>query len=364
MLKYFIKKIDDIDYPVKEYSRFDWVRRKYLFELEKVKNYYRYRIRATNNKNILSKLIDLLRTDITKDEFDYYKYVDSNAEYIAKQLNIVNDLSSGKVLESEIYGDNSYEILLSVNNDIDFDYIANNWIELETLRVIKTDNVQLNFTVPFENIDMYIDTLTIFEIDIVTMLLQYRHWALERMSNDDSIDPNVFIATIVYPNVLNNMIDLTIFNRYMNIALDIEQYTELDNKNPFLIIDYNDKVNNILKEVVKDTKNRNIYLTQLLKTIPSIYNNNMIEALHINKDIFNIRSYWVLVVARLKIVLNLIKILDKHGMKRNKDLINRIPVDLKEIERRSSYVENKLPILFEIELQETINELNNLLGKR
>jgi len=363
MFKYFIKNMDMLEYPVKEYSKFDWIKRKYLFELEKIKTYYRQRERVIDNKLILPRLIDLLARDPFMDDIEYFKKVSYNADYIAKQLNIVNNLNFGEVLENEIYNSGSYEILLCVTNELNLFELEDNWIELEPLRIIKTDNYNLDMNPVFDKIDFYMPNLTIFEIDIPQLMMMYKYWSKERIRNDRSTDPNVFIPTYVYPNILNNLLDLTIYNRYINIFKN-ETMDNLDNPHPFLIIDYTDKLDSILSKALHDTMNHNIPLAQLLNVIPVMNNTSMFYGLQLHKDIFNTQSYWVLVVARANYILDLLKIMGHNGIKRNLDIVNRLPVEIKEIERRTMYKDTKLPEYFQITLNGVISDISNIAGRR
>ena len=69
------------------------------------------------------------------------------------------------------------------------------------------------------NIDIAnMPTLSVYELDLITMLLQYRSWSKVRLSQGLSTDSNIFIAMIVLPNTLDSILDYSLYNRFMAIA--------------------------------------------------------------------------------------------------------------------------------------------------
>lgn len=365
MFNYYLNKRNtELSYPIKKYSKWDWIKRRYLFDFYKTKDYYRNRIRAVDNKSMISRLVDVLKESLGLPVYSYLKSVDANARLTSKQFNITSNINYGELHKSEVYGDNSYEAFLYTDTEIDIDYIEHNWRDIASLKIIYNSNTDLDFLVPFnQNKNFKKATLTVFEIDVVKMLLQYYYWAKEQTLLGNSVNTNVFIATVIYPNVLDSYMDMAIFNRFLAIANDIA-IDEFITKQPYTTIDYSAGVDRILSGVVKDVKNQSIPLAQLLDSVPMLVKNNANELLYIDNKYYTVQSKWVLYISRLKYVLLLITLMGKKGRSRNRDLLTTLPAYIKQIERSSVVVLNSDDNAIILEKANTVEQIKKIVGRR
>lgn len=365
MLSLFLRnpKSFDIQYATPEYSRFDLIKRRYLEELSKIKDYYRNRDRAVNNRHILARLVNTLAPSIDLDDVEYFKNVSINAPYIAKQFNIVSNIHNGTILESTFYANNSKELFLYVNNIRDPFSFKNNWLDAESVRIIYTENTDLDFHIPFGNKDFREPTLTVFEIDIVAMLMQYKYWCISRLKNGMSTNPNVFVATIVIPNTLNNMLDLTIFNRYLTLY-KYGVCKAFAIKHPFNVLDFSSNVDRILLDIIKHTSDKSMPVEQILNIIPTIVNDNMLEALKINSSFFTRQSYWVLWVSRINYISTLLDLLGKKGIARNRLYANILPVEIRLLQNRNTDLYAKLPEGILDNFNTDLDKIKKIVGTR
>ena len=365
MLNFFLRKFNALEesYSIKQYSKFDYIKRRYLNELYKIRDYYYNKDNAVDNRHPLSKIITNVAPDINADVVDYLKIVEINAPFLAKQFGIVSNKSAGSIFKNVFYQYNSSEILLLVNNDIDVFSIENNWRDLKPLRCIYTPNTDLDLHMPNGTKSFDTESLSVFEIDLTMMVLQYKYWALERTRNDKSTNSNVFISTIVLPNTIGSILDLTLFNRYIAISTGVT-IPNFDINYPFNVLDLSRGVDSIYKKIAKDTVDSSIYLEQLLESVPTIYNNNMHEALLINKPFYNKQSEWVLWVSRIKYINNLITILGEKGQRKNKTEINSLPANIKALERRQTKIDDKLEPELLMNFYQDINEIKKVVGSR
>jgi len=364
LFKLFTNNNDTTQFPIKHYSRFDLIKRRYLEELDTIKTYYRNKDRAVDNRHILNRIITLLAPNVYLDNYEYYKIVTASSELLSKQFDIVSNLHSGKIHDNLFFGNNSKEILLYTDSGLDPYDIEDNWIDIPAVRVIYTEDTDLSMNIPFNNNDYIVPVLHVMTIDINLMLLQYKYWAIQRIDNDMGINPNVFISQIVLPNMLDNMLDLAIYNRFNSLLQGFKIESNKFN-HPFHVLDYSKGIDNILKKVIKDVKNTNIDIIQLYKTIPTIVNDNMYQALQIRKDYFTKQSEWVLFVSRIPTIYYTLLVLGEKGIKRNKDKLTRLPAKIKQIER-SKTLESKLQheVVIDTELQMQLDYIESIVGKR
>ncbi len=363
MINLFLKKNNIITVPIKKYSKFDYIKDRYTEELKKIKEYYRNKDNAVSNAHILSRIINMLSPNIELDIVEYFKIVDTNAIYIARQFNLVSNINNGEIFNNIFYNGKSYEIINYVETEIDIFDIEDNWIEYSPIKVTYTEETDLDFHILNGNKTKDGVSLTILELDITLLLLMYKQWALSRIREDKSTNMNVFVATIVLPNALDNMLDLTILNRLIYIYKygDCKQFRI---KHPFSVLDFSKGIDNILEDVIKDINNSNITIEQLLNTIPTIVNNNMLETLIINRPYYTKQSEWVIWLSRIEYIAFILEVLGNQGIKRNRDLLNRLPSLIRQLENRSTNIYSKLKDELLLDFEYNIEKIKNTLGSR
>jgi len=333
MFELFFLDAPTQNFPLKHYNKFDLIKRKYLEQLTIVKEYYYNIERPVNNKHLISRLINTLLPSIDdRDIIDYLRAVDSVGRLVSKQFGIVSNINNGEIQENIFFGKNSFEILLYTESEIDIETISTNWKTLAPIKVIYNEDTALNMELPDNTSVSYTPTLNIMEIDVTLLMMMYREWYLVRMSMDQSTDINIFVSQIVLTNMIDNMLDLAIFNRYTHIAagMPIAAFT---NPHPFYMLDYTERVDDVLDHVVDDNTDAPMKLEQEILSIPSIVNGTMLGALYISHRYFTLQSKWVLFLARIPYMKFLVAITGSRGVKRNLDILNRVPIMLKKLER-------------------------------
>lgn len=348
-------------FPVKKYSGFNFIKEHYLQELSKVKHYYRNRERATSNTNLISKLVSLLIQNIDLDDYTYAALVKAESRFIAKQLKITNNVSHGDYHENIFYKENSIEILLEVTSDSLLYNLKNTWEEIVPVRCIYTENTDLDFYQMDGSKSLNKLMLSVYEIDTVMLMLQYKYWAKFRMESGQSINPNAFVINYVLPNIISNMLDLTLFNRYLALANN-KIIPKFKIGHPFVVSDYSDKIDNIFKVVVSDTDDENIYLEQLIMTIPSIVNSNMLYALALHHVYYTRQSEWVLWSSRFFYIYELLIALGERGISKNREELYELPAKIRQLENRSTEI--KLPGILMQDLDNKVMEIKRKLGRR
>lgn len=362
MFSFFTRGRYTYEYSITKFSKFLYLERRYSEQLSKVKEYYIYRERAVNNNHILNRIITNLSASLNLPDYEYLKIVGTNARFLSKQFHITSNISRGDVIESIFYGKNSKEVLLYTENEIYLEDMSKNWREYQPVRCIYHTDTDLDFYIPEGKKDYITDHISVYEIDIIMLLMQYRYWAKERIAYGNSDNPNVFIPTIVLPNMIKQILNISLFNRYISIAKG-EDIPDFRIKHPFQVLDYSKGFDSIYKDSVKYTKNKNIPLEQLLLQVPLI-NSNAIDVLNIKHKYYTSQSLWVLWVTRIELIANIITIMGEKGKKRNTDLFNVLPTKIKELENRKTIISSNLgaDVLYNIEYH--INIIKNEIGKR
>lgn len=360
MFDIFLETSDNMKYPVKYYSKMDYIKRRYLYELERIITYYTNRDRATNNNHPISRLVTLIAEDPNKDPMDYFAKIDGSKEFIARQFKFVSNISYGELLDNIFYKRNSKELINSVNHTIDPYDFRLNWKKYTPLRVVYSEDTDIdfyNFTGEKEKPNVQI---TAYELDINIMMLQYKYWSLERVANSQSTNQNVFVYQIVLPRMMISMLDLTIWNRFIAIYKGIELTNDIY-RHPFHVLDLSAGLDSILKTICKDLKEDGIPYRQLMNNIPTIVEPDMSHTLVLNRQYYTRQSEWSIWASRIDYLLFLLEFGGERGLSRNRIVTSKLLRYIRMLENGSTPIESKLGEYLNREFWMKIEKIKTIL---
>jgi hypothetical protein len=312
-----------------------------------------------NNSNIISRIIDIADIDVNTDIYEYVKRLDNRVDYINTHFKISSNKYKGSLLENELV-DDSNEIFMYVTNDIDIFNMQDVWDDLSPLTVLKHSNTDLSFN---KLEDVYSsDELFIYGIDTKMLLLQYKYWAIDRLSKNMSIDSSYYVYQYVYPGALESYFNISIMNRYFNIYSDIPNYnTESDY--PFLVKDLYNTVDKILEYSVKRNTDVSKDYVHMLKEIPNLFKDeSMHESMLLPNQYFNNNNIWIFMLSKLEYMYLLLSMSSKRGLKRNKGYILDLKLMIKDV-KRNRYIQYEYSKIYELEIDLTLSNINNLIGE-
>lgn len=363
MLNFFLTKNHPIEEAIKKYSKFDFIKRRFQFELKKILDYYHNRERTVDGTNIFYRIIHNLSTDIYTDSGSFFKYVDRNSEYLAKTFKLVSNSNKGSVYENIFYKSNSYAVINYVESYYDLSYIEKEWENISPLRITYSNVTDLDFYLFDKSKYSYNNTIMVCEIDVTMMLMCYFFWCKRRLREDNSTNPGAYIQRYLYPNAMKTHIDIILFNRFLYQYYNYEMPKYVID-HPFRLIDFSYYVDDIMKMIIRDLFKGSYRVEQMLKMVPAINNDNMLETLYINRPIYNRQSEWAIWIARLRYITFIIDILGERGVNKNRDLLYRLPSRIKELENRSTHFEMMLPNEMLTFYKYEIEKLKQKVGRR
>lgn len=362
MLNVFLDNRFYFRYPKKEYTRFDYIQRMYKREYNRVHNYYRERGSRVPTQNLLSRLVFMVAPDIDNNIVEYFRLTDSRAKYIAKLFGISSTVNVGKIMENIFYLE-SQELLLYTEHDYDLFNMQSNWWSYSPIRVIYTDDTDLDFRMLNGTIDKQSDIVSVYEVDVILMCLMYKYWAIERRLKDKSIHPSYFIYNIILPNMMKQHFDLCIFNRFMNLYYDRAMLDDRY-KHPFMVSDYTSGVDNVLKNIIKDTANQTMAIEAIINRIPTVFSVNMLEVLYIDAPYYNRQNEWVLWMARLQYIIFFLDLLGEKGKNRNRQYYNDLAIQIRYIENGATNIYNRVKGANAEKIREYIQKIKQVCGRR
>lgn len=364
MIRIFTRN-DTTNYPVHELPETIYLKRRVKSELVRVQDYYHNRESTVNNQHILARLIDLTYPSLNEDSFVVFKQIRAVKDYTSRQLGISSSITFGKLHNNILYKQNSKELFISTDNEIDPFTFKDNWRQYVPCRIIYNDDN----TMDFYNFDgrksKSIEGLTIVEIDITILIMMYNYWALERRKNERSIDSTIFVKNIVLPKLMGSQLDIAIWNRYSNIFLDRTgndanyYYTH-----PIVILKFVDKLDDILYKVKTRMEKVNMRVPGIILHVPSIYNTTMLNALRVNMEYFTKQSEWTLWLSRLFYISDILDMIPNVAKSANTKYLYSLPYEVRAIENGSTPLLNMIDGDIKIKIEYILQKIKDTIGKR
>lgn len=352
MLELFYSKTP-IKFTSKTYPRFTEIQKNVLEDLNELVMYYNDSNYYLKNNHLLVRLVMLIVPNPELELFKFIKTVESNINRIVKILDMSNPLHTGRVHNGIFYGDNSNEILISVENRIPIEHIIDDWKRIESVKVIYHEDYTLDLDLPNGSNRFNMDALSIFEINILALALQYKMWYMEIVNDLDAISNNAsFISRYVIPNILYSHLDIVIFNRlvaiYNNIDLPNRDFKHpVDIRNPEHLID------RMLAYQLKYLEDKSIDYGQFLYNIPSFNSDTLLDQLSNTNYPDTKQIRWCKLLSTFNIIQNVILIAGPKSYSNNKELITRLKQQINIVKRDKTYL-NILDT-------DTLNDFNNFI---
>jgi len=310
------------------------VKRTYQASIDNIINYYQTRTFFTSSNHLLVRLLDVAGVphDYSLDRFVEASF--ARSPYIAKYFNFTSEINYGKHFDGVFYGEGSTEFILYVEDYFDPYKAIENWKQIRAVNVLSHSISDTNFILPNgrkNSTDVGMATLA---INIPLLLLQYRCFIREQIlkieTDEGHLDSRHFLMRYVLPNMLYSHVDQVIVNRAINLYYGAPMGAGLS-KYPFPIIDYTDKLDRNLKDIIKRVSKRRIFYTTMLKVIPSIFSEDSQYSLLMPNIAKTRQVWWCLLLTRLRIIKFLIHCGGKEAITSNRSYINKLQIHLKRL---------------------------------
>jgi hypothetical protein len=244
--------------------------------------------------------------------------------YLSKDLDISTSINRGKILEESII-ENSNTLIYSTNYDYDQFDLENTWMDYTSLKVVYHDGFGLGLNHP-TNIGELV-TLSVFEIDLKLLMIQYKYWSLDRLKNDLSTDPSIFVYTFILTNLIPYYLDISIMNRFFNY----ETKPVIKTTNTFSIRENTFKVNKELKSLNKRLMKKRMYYEEFLKSIPLVKYDTLYDMLRTPYNTINTNNRWCYFISKSEVLIDIIEFLGNKGIKGNAKHINQLFMFMKRL---------------------------------
>ena len=361
MIDIFVTKGSNHRFPTKKYGNIDYIQRMYNREIDRVVEYYSNRNSRVRTEHVLSKLIFIVSPDYNLPITEYFRLVDSRAKYVSKQFDISSTINKGELVD--VFYNGAPELLLYTEYSHNIFSFKDNWKNYNPVRIINTEDTNLDYRVFNKELNYYGTDFPVFEIDVITMCLMYKYWALERNLLEKSTHPSYFVYNIIFPNMIRQHMNMINFNRMIGTFYN-ELATSEGIKHPFMLSGYTKHIDAINNMYLRDVHNKPLKIRELISKIPTIDGSNMFFNLFINCPYYNRQNEWVLWISRFRYIIFFLELLGERGRNNNKDVMNELYINIRYIENGSTNIFNQIPNIFQDRVRTHIEKIKEICGRR
>ena len=340
---------------------FDLIQRIYQRDIEKIVEYFHSRVYAVKSNHLLCRLLGVGGVPASYSLDRFLEVAIARAPYVAKHFNFTSSINYGEVRQGNstvFYGPSCSEIILYNEDYFDASQVASNWKSAQAVKVLEHPISDLGLIIPngYKNSSDY--GLAVISVNIPMLLVQYRGFVLEQMRkvNDGSeslLGETHFVHMYVIPNMLYSHAELVVVNRVMNLFYGAPQGSATK-RYPFPIVDYSDKMDKELSQVLKHITDTRMLYASFLKNIPSIFAEDAQMALEMPDIARTRQAWWAMLITRLRIMKFMLDAGSSTGM--NAALVNKLKIDFKRI-RDEHVLSTVLPHDLLEGIEETIDEI-------
>ena len=319
MLQYLWNNVDK-SYKRKIYPKIDYVKHNVNSYLSYIKNYYANSDRYVKRPNKLVTLIESLSIDLSKNTTDVFLDLDTNSKYNSNTIGFITNINKNtESFENTIIDNTKEYIIIDIDN---FNYLDKNDCK-NSLECIYNNSDEVLIAHP-KVIDME-DKTFIYTLNPTKLGMGYYYWANEQLKIDKDIDVARFVYEVILTEVIDSIVDVSLFNRYINLS-DNVPVTEFKNYNIITLPDLSKYIDKMYSWVLKHYKNDEIVYEEYLINIPLIIKDNALELIQLPYIQTDRRNKWAIYLSRFDYILHLLNHVDN---KRNKDKLNRLVKSLK-----------------------------------
>ena len=266
----------------------------------------------------------------------------ARSPYIAKNFLLTSPITVGKIHDGIFYGPGNEEVII-YNEDYFNPYaIAKDWRNIRAVEVIQHNCSDLSLLIP-NGKDHYTDQgLSFISVNIPLLLLQYRGFLLEQSLPHNTANYNAglntahFVNMFVLPNMLFSHVEKVIFNRIFNLTIGAPM-GKGTSKYPFLVLDYSERMDNILNELIDRMKDKSFLYSSVLQHIPGMFTKDMQVALEVPDFGRTRQVWWACLTSRIRQMYFLMYLGGKNGINMNRSLYNRACIDLERLLKDPSF---------------------------
>lgn len=313
------------------------VEKRFVADVDRVVEYYRYGSFAAKNTNLIVRLIQSMNVPIQYPVERYHEVAAARALFVSNAFGITSAINVGRIHQGEFYHGCDEIILahLGENQFISADQ-AQGWRDFQAVKVLDHPVSNLKFMLPNGIHHNTEQGLAVIAIDVPLLMVQYREFLYDQQRRNFEQDGahygvTHFVYKYVFPNMLYSQTDLVLFNRLYNLWLG-KPHGDSVRRHPFYLTDHSDVLDRALRQILRRVESTPMPYTDVLRQLPRLFNDHQLDM----PDIAETRQvWWALWLTRQKAMRFLWDVPGESGRRQNGTWINRLKVESRELIREN-----------------------------
>ncbi len=309
----------------------NYVRRISMENIDKLTNYYRTRIYRVKSNHLLVQILNHLYIPLTIENERILDSILVRGERVGKMFKLTSSFTYGDIFNGVFFGNNVDEIILyddSYFSIIDMDI---HWRNYRPVRVLFHPKSDLDLMLPNGKKSSNEGGTAVISVNIGMLAIQYKKFMEDQLlKNPDQtpLDASYFIHMYVLPNMLPDILDWSIYNRFI-YNLDSYKKPDVYFRHPIVINKVDDKVDKIIEKEQKLLLGNGLFIADYFKHLISVSNKNMWYNMLLPDYALTLQSTWAILLSRIRVIADISQLGGPSFIKKNKAEINLLLRDIK-----------------------------------
>lgn len=340
-------------------SKFEVISKRYATEIDKVITYYNFAVKTLKSQHVLSRMLYTLNVSMEDDFATYMKGVVARTPYLYRNFGVGTAYSKAVPHDSMFYGEDGVELWIGDEETGNIFTQAERWTTLRPVHPITHQNVDLKLSVMETDYRYSFTDLSVVSINLPLLAIQYRMWYKTQEEADTATYIDKFIKQYVLPNMLVPHTDLVVLNRLMDLFYNGSVVLDYNPpKLPISIIDYSDKLDSVLMELLGRINNGVFRYEEFLQIIPGLTNLHIEESLRLPDIPLTKQARMLLMLSRLRYIKFFIDLGGERSLRLNKHHIGDLKRNLMYL--RNDALFNDIPFAVHTDYTLMIEEILDL----
>lgn len=341
----------------------DWtnIETRLKYNLDKLIKHYQSQSHAVPSQHTFISLLMNLNIPMNLELSRYYYNVMERAPEVCRTLGYTSSLVRGKTHRHVLFGGETEELILVLDDDFDYEYADAHWRTLRPVEYLRHPSTDLTMPIPNTKRPDTEPGVSIITIHPALMAIQYRAFRNHERELAKQIPDytpksiNQYIHAYVYSNTLPSYLDHALFNRLLALATGAPLPTHTSSHS-IALPDYTKRVDNLYTLYLDKIQDRAYDYTTLLRSIPLVTHLNLEDLLTLPDLPLTRQVMWLLLTSRLPALTYLLSTIQTNSNQKEINLIKRY---LTRIRYNNQIAQ--LPNTFKETFQEEVDTLYALL---
>lgn len=284
--------------------QWDYIKRGIRRNREMIREFYQMGIYHARSEHILMSLIFALNIPRNSTASRVYDIARARSNSLAQQIGFVSAIGKGKIFKNVFFGGGSKEIVISSNSLTSPDKIVTDWKNMKPVRILRHPFSDLWGNIP-DGRPTVKDGLSYFSVDIPMLATMYWCFQKEQDVKEEAGEPRKTPAQFVYAyclaNMVDDMIDHAIFNRYHTFATGVPRIEE-KRYHPTAFPSYSEDVDRITPTMYQRVTHTGRRLTGRLNQAKLVFADSVLALSELPDIAPTLQCFWALSSCRMKML--------------------------------------------------------------